>query len=77
MADISAKLVKELRDKTGAGMMDCKKALIENDGDVEISIEWLRKKGLASAGKKGGRVASEGIVGSYIHWWPRRRVGRS
>jgi len=67
MADISAKLVKELRDKTGAGMMDCKKALVENDGDVEISIEWLRKKGLASAGKKGGRVASEGIVGSYIH----------
>jgi len=67
MADISAKLVKELRDQTGAGMMDCKKALVENDGDVEISIEWLRKKGLASAGKKGGRVASEGIVGSYIH----------
>ncbi len=67
MADISAKLVKELRDQTGAGMMDCKKALIENDGDVETSIEWLRKKGLASAGKKGGRVASEGIVGSYIH----------
>ena len=67
MADISAKLVKELRDKTGAGMMDCKKALVENDGDVEISIEWLRKKGLASAGKKGARVASEGIVGSYIH----------
>ncbi|MEO6861776.1 MAG: translation elongation factor Ts [Microcoleus sp.] len=67
MADISAKLVKELRDKTGAGMMDCKKALVENDGDVEISIEWLRKKGLASAGNKGGRVASEGIVGSYIH----------
>ena len=67
MADISAKLVKELRDKTGAGMMDCKKALVENDGDVDISIEWLRKKGLASAGKKGARVASEGIVGSYIH----------
>ena len=67
MADISAKLVKELRDKTGAGMMDCKKALVENDGDIETSIEWLRKKGLASAGKKGGRVASEGIVGSYIH----------
>ncbi|MEG4572065.1 translation elongation factor Ts [Microcoleus sp. N3A4] len=67
MADISAKLVKELRDKTGAGMMDCKKALIANDGDIETSIEWLRKKGLASAGTKGGRVASEGIVGSYIH----------
>jgi elongation factor Ts len=67
MADISAKLVKELRDKTGAGMMDCKKALIENEGNMETSIEWLRKKGLASAGKKAGRVASEGLVGSYIH----------
>jgi elongation factor Ts len=67
MADISAKLVKELRDKTGAGMMDCKKALAENDADMEKSIEWLRKKGLASAGKKAGRVASEGLVGSYIH----------
>ena len=67
MADISAKLVKELRDKTGAGMMDCKKALIENEGNIETSIEWLRKKGLASARNKGGRVASEGLVGSYIH----------
>ncbi|MEG4395251.1 translation elongation factor Ts [Microcoleus sp. BROC3] len=67
MADISAKLVKELREKTGAGMMDCKKALVENEGNMETSIEWLRKKGLASAGTKGGRVASEGIVGSYIH----------
>lgn len=67
MADISAKLVKELREKTGAGMMDCKKALVENEGNMETSIEWLRKKGLASAGNKGGRVASEGIVGSYIH----------
>lgn len=67
MAEISAKLVKELRDKTSAGMMDCKKALVENEGDLEKSVEWLRKKGLASAGKKGGRVASEGIVGSYIH----------
>lgn len=67
MADVSAKLVKELRDKTGAGMMDCKKALVENEGDIEVAIEWLRKKGLASAGKKGARVASEGIVGSYIH----------
>ena len=67
MADISAKLVKELRDKTGAGMMDCKKALIANDGDIKTSIEWLRKKGLAGADKKAGRVASEGLVGSYIH----------
>ena len=67
MADISAKLVKDLREKTGAGMMDCKKALVENEGNIETSIEWLRKKGLASAGNKGGRVASEGLVGSYIH----------
>src|ERR687886_1256142 len=67
MADISAKLVKELRDKTGAGMMDCKKALAANEGNIETSIEWLRKKGLAGADKKAGRVASEGLVGSYIH----------
>ncbi|MEA5452009.1 translation elongation factor Ts [Leptolyngbya sp. CCNP1308] len=67
MADISAKLVKDLRDKTGAGMMDCKKALKENDGDIEKSIEWLRQKGIASASKKEGRVAAEGIIGSYIH----------
>ncbi|MEB3290857.1 MAG: translation elongation factor Ts [Leptolyngbya sp.] len=67
MADISAKLVKELRDKTGAGMMDCKKALKENDGDIEKSIEWLRQKGIASASKKAGRVAAEGIIGQYIH----------
>ncbi|NJK69184.1 MAG: translation elongation factor Ts [Microcoleus sp. CSU_2_2] len=67
MADISAKLVKELRDKTGAGMMDCKKALTENEGNMEAAIEWLRKKGLAGADKKAGRVASEGLVGSYIH----------
>ena len=67
MADISAKLVKDLRDKTGAGMMDCKKALKENDGDVEKSIEWLRQKGIASASKKEGRVAAEGLVDSYIH----------
>jgi elongation factor Ts len=67
MADISAKLVKDLRDKTGAGMMDCKKALKENDGDIEKSIEWLRQKGIASASKKEGRVAAEGLVDSYIH----------
>ncbi len=67
MADISAKLVKDLRDKTGAGMMDCKKALKENDGDIEKSIEWLRQKGIASATKKEGRVAAEGLVDSYIH----------
>lgn len=67
MAEISAKVVKELRDKTGAGMMDCKKALKETDGDMEKAIEWLRQKGIASADKKAGRVAAEGLVGSYIH----------
>ncbi|WP_413390231.1 translation elongation factor Ts [Prochlorococcus marinus] len=67
MPEITAKLVKELRDKTSAGMMDCKKALVENQGDMEKSIEWLRQKGIASAEKKSGRVAAEGAVGSYIH----------
>ncbi len=63
MAEVTATLVKELREKTGAGMMDCKKALTENDGDVEVATDWLRTKGLASAAKKAGRVASEGLVG--------------
>ena len=67
MAGISAKAVKELREKTGAGMMDCKKALTENDGDMEKAIEWLRQKGTISADKKQGRVAAEGLVESYIH----------
>ncbi|MBD2095047.1 translation elongation factor Ts [Trichocoleus sp. FACHB-591] len=67
MADISAQSVKELREKTGAGMMDCKKALTENGGDITKATEWLRQKGLASAGKKEGRVAAEGLVGQYIH----------
>jgi elongation factor Ts len=67
MAEISATLVKELRDKTGAGMMDCKKALKENDGDLKLAMEWLRKKGISSADKKAGRVAAEGLVESYIH----------
>lgn len=67
MADISAKAVKELREKTGAGMMDCKKALQENDGDLGKAAEWLRKKGIASAEKKAGKVAAEGLVDSYIH----------
>ncbi len=67
MADVSAKVVKELRDKTGAGMMDCKKALVENEGDMTKAIEWLRQKGIASAEKKSGRVAAEGAIGSYIH----------
>ena len=64
MAEITAALVKELREKTGAGMMDCKKALNEVAGDVEAAIDWLRKKGLASAAKKAGRVAAEGLVGA-------------
>ena len=67
MANITAKLVKDLRDQTGAGMMDCKKALNETDGNVEKALEWLRKKGIASAEKKSGRVAAEGSIGSYIH----------
>jgi len=67
MAEVSAKLVKELRDRTGAGMMDCKKALAETDGDMEKAVDWLRQKGLASAGKKAGKTTAEGLVGSYIH----------
>ena len=67
MGNITAKLVKDLRDKTGAGMMDCKKALKETDGNVEKALEWLRKKGIASAEKKSGRIATEGSIGSYIH----------
>src|ERR1700691_5071886 len=63
MAEITAALVKELREKTGAGMMDCKKALAETAGDIEVAVDWLRKKGLAAAAKKAGRVAAEGLVG--------------
>ncbi|MCK5575629.1 MAG: elongation factor Ts [Sphingomonadales bacterium] len=63
MAQITAALVKELRTKSGAGMMDCKKALVENDCDIEASIDWLRTKGLAAAAKKSSRVAAEGLVG--------------
>jgi elongation factor Ts len=73
MAEISAKVVQELRQKTGAGMMDCKKALKENDGDIEKSIDWLRQKGIASAGKKSDRIAAEGLVDTYIQ--PGGRVG--
>jgi len=62
MAEITAALVKELREISGAGMMDCKKALTENAGDLEASVDWLRKKGLAAAAKKAGRVAAEGLV---------------
>ncbi|MDE2198861.1 MAG: elongation factor Ts [Rhodospirillales bacterium] len=63
MAEITAALVKDLRERTGAGMMDCKKALVENAGDMEAAIDWLRKKGLSAAAKKSGRVAAEGLVG--------------
>ena len=62
MAEITAALVKELREKTGAGMMDCKAALQETNGDIEAAVDWLRKKGLAKAAKKAGRVAAEGLV---------------
>ena len=64
---ITAKMVKELRDGTGAGMMDCKKALSECDGDIDKAVEYLRKKGIASAAKKEGRDTKQGIVASYIH----------
>src|SRR5580704_11688499 len=66
MAEITAALVKELREKTGAGMMDCKNALSETKGDIEAAIDWLRKKGLAKAAKKSGRVAAEGLVGLAV-----------
>ena len=66
MAEVTATLVKELRDKTGTGMMDCKKALIETGGDIEAASDWLRKKGLATAAKKAGRIAAEGLVGVCV-----------
>jgi elongation factor Ts len=65
--EISASQVKDLREKTGAGMLDCKKALSEANGDLEKAIDYLRKKGIASASKKAGRATKEGMVGSYIH----------
>nr|YP_010330244.1 elongation factor Ts [Porphyridium aerugineum]UNJ17960.1 elongation factor Ts [Porphyridium aerugineum] len=65
--NISAQTVKDLREKTGAGMMDCKKALADNNGDIEKALESLRQKGLATANKKSGRTATEGIIESYIH----------
>lgn len=65
--EVNATLVRELRDKTGAGVMDCKKALAEANGDLEKAVVWLREKGIAAAAKRAGRVASEGAIGSYIH----------
>ena len=67
MADISAEKVKELRERTGAGFMDCKNALVEADGDIDKAVGLLREKGLAAAAKKAGRDAREGLVSSYIH----------
>jgi len=66
MATVTAALVKELREKTGSGMMDCKNALSESDGDLEAAVDWLRKKGLAKAAKKSGRIAAEGLVGAAV-----------
>src|SRR5579863_3862513 len=63
MPEVTAALVKELREKTGAGMMDCKRALADTQGDLEAAVDWLRKKGLAAAAKKAGRVAAEGLIG--------------
>jgi elongation factor Ts len=73
MAEITAGAVKELRERTGAGMMDCKRALVESDGDVDKAVALLRERGLAAAAKRAGRDAREGVVGSYIH--PGGRVG--
>jgi elongation factor Ts len=66
MAEVTAALVKELREKSGAGMMDCKKALVENEGDVELAIDWLRTKGLSKAAKKADRIAAEGLVAMAV-----------
>ena len=66
MATISAAMVKDLRDKTGAGMMDCKQALNETNGDIDAAVDWLRKKGLSKAAKKAGRVAAEGLIGAIV-----------
>ncbi|MBF7083556.1 translation elongation factor Ts [Desulfallas sp. Bu1-1] len=67
MAEITAAMVKELRERTGAGMMDCKKALAATDGNMEKAVDFLREKGLAAAAKKAGRITAEGLVDSYIH----------
>jgi elongation factor Ts len=66
MANITAAMVKDLREKTGAGMMDCKAALTETNGDMEAAVDWLRKKGLSKAAKKAGRVAAEGLIGVFV-----------
>jgi elongation factor Ts len=71
--EVSASVVKELREKTGAGMMDCKKALAETQGDVQKAVDYLRQKGLAAAAKNAGRVAADGAVGAYVH--PGGKIG--
>ena len=75
MADVTAAMVKELRDATGAGPLDCKKALIENDGDVQKAMDWLREKGISKASKKlgAGRTMNEGVVETYVHF--NKRIG--
>jgi len=73
MAEITAGMVAKLREMTGAGLMDCKKALVENNGDIETSVDWLRKKGVASAQKKAGRDAKDGVIAQYIR--PGAKVG--
>jgi elongation factor Ts len=67
MSEITAAMVKQLREKTGSGMMDCKKALAENDGDMDKAVDFLRKKGLATAAKRAGRATTEGVVQPYVH----------
>jgi elongation factor Ts len=67
MADVTASMIKDLRERTAAGMADCKKALVETEGDIDKAVDFLRKKGLAKAAKKAGRIATEGAVASYIH----------
>jgi elongation factor Ts len=72
MTTVTTSMVKELRDKTGAGMMDCKTALTEAQGDMENAVDWLRKKGLSKAAKKAGRIAAEGLVSILPTSWPIR-----
>ena len=69
MAEITAATVKELRERTGAGMMDCKKALAETNGEMEAAVDWLRAKGLSAAAKKSSRTAAEGLVGVAVEAW--------
>jgi elongation factor Ts len=73
MPQITATMVKELRERTGAGMMDCKTALLESDGDAEKAVEYIKKKGLAKAAKKAGAIAAEGVIHAYVH--PGSRIG--